>query len=67
MTSVLFIWVLTAGQMQLAASETFYTLEACQAAARAVENAHFLFQGDKPIDSEVRAVCTPKRLGKQEK
>ncbi|APM00302.1 hypothetical protein STP03_048 [Salmonella phage STP03] len=67
MTSVLFIWVLTAGQMQLAASETFYTLEACQSAARAVENAHFLFQGDKPIDSEVRAICSPKRLGKQEK
>lgn len=67
MTSVLFIWVLTAGQMQLAASETFYTLEACQSAARAAENAHFLFQGDKPNDSEVRAICSPKRLGKQEK
>ncbi|AFO70786.1 hypothetical protein [Salmonella phage ST4] len=58
---------MTAGQMQLAASETFYTLEACQSAARAVENAHFLFRGDRPIDSEVRAICSPKRLGKQEK
>lgn len=42
-------------------------VEACQSAARAAENAHFLFQGDKPNDSEVRAICSPKRLGKQEK
>nr|UWI32934.1 MAG: hypothetical protein [Bacteriophage sp.] len=63
MTSILFIWVLSAGQMQLAASETFYSTEACQSA----ENAHFLFQGDKPNDSEVRAICSPKRLGNQEK
>lgn len=33
----------------------------------AAENVHFLFQGDKPNDSEVRAICSPKRLGKQEK
>ena len=66
MTSILFIWTLTAGQLQLAATETFYSLEACQAAARNAENAHFLFQ-DKPIDTEVRAICSPKRLGKQEK
>ena len=52
---------------KLAASETFYSMEACQSAARAAENAHFLFQGDKPNDSEVRAICSPKRLGKQEK
>ena len=26
MTSILFIWVLSAGQMQLAASETFYSM-----------------------------------------
>lgn len=45
MTSILFIWVLSAGQMQLTASETFYSMEACQSAARAAENAHFLFQG----------------------
>ena len=57
MTSILFIWVLSAGQMHLAASETFYSIEACQSAARAAENAHFLFQGDKPNDSEVRAIC----------
>ena len=43
------------------------TLGECQSAARAAENAHFLFQGDKPNDSEVRAICSPKRLGKQEK
>ncbi|MGT1179998.1 hypothetical protein ACVPRA_18240 [Salmonella enterica subsp. enterica serovar Enteritidis] len=67
MTSILFIWVVSAGQLQLAGTETFYTLDACQAAARAAENAHFLFQGDKPNDSEVRAICSPKRLGKQEK
>ena len=67
MTSILFIWVLSEGHMSLAASETFYSTEACQSAARAAENAHFLFQGDKPIDSEVRAICSPKRLGKQEK
>lgn len=67
MTSILFIWVLTSGHMQLTAAETFYSMEACQSAARAAENAHFLFQGDKPIDSEVRAICSPKRLGKQEK
>lgn len=66
-TSILFIWVLSAGQMHLAASETFYSMGACQSAARAAENAHFLFQGDKPNDSEVRAICSPKRLGKQEK
>lgn len=53
--------------MHLAATETFYSMEACQSAARAAENAHFLFQGDKPNDSEVRAICSPKRLGKQEK
>nr|DAV78905.1 MAG TPA: hypothetical protein [Caudoviricetes sp.] len=28
MTSILFIWVLSAGQMHLAASETFYSMEA---------------------------------------
>ncbi|HCP0786307.1 TPA: hypothetical protein OCP62_004340 [Escherichia coli] len=67
MTSILFIWTLTACQLQLAATETFYSLDACQAAARAAENAHFLFQGDKPNDPEVRAICSPKRLGKQEK
>lgn len=67
MTSILFIWVLSAGQMHLAESETFYSMEACLSAARAAENAHFLFQGDKPNDSEVRAICSPKRLGKQEK
>lgn len=66
MTSLLFIWTLTAGQLQLAATETFYSLEACQAAARSAENAHFLFQ-DKPIDTEVRATCSTKRLAKQEK
>lgn len=31
MTSLLFIWALTAGQLQLAATETFYSLEACRA------------------------------------
>lgn len=67
MTSILFIWVLSAGHMQLAASETFYSMEACLSAARSAENSHFLFQGDKPNDSEVRAICSPKRLGKQEK
>lgn len=66
MTSILFIWVLYAGQLQLAATETFYSLDACQAAARNAENAHFLFQ-DKPIDTEVRATCSTKRLAKQEK
>lgn len=66
MTTLLFIWTLTAGQLQLTATETFYSLEACQAAARNAENAHFLFQ-DKPIDTEVRATCSTKRLAKQEK
>lgn len=66
MTTLLFIWTLTAGQLQLAATETFYSLEACQAAARNAENAHFLFQ-DKPIDTEVRATCSTKRLAKQGK
>ncbi len=66
MTSILFIWVLSAGHTQLAAAETFYSMEACQSAARTAENVHFLFQGDKPNDSEVRAICSPKRLGKQE-
>lgn len=67
MTCILFIWVLYAGQMRLAATEMFYSMEACQSAARAAENAHFLFQGDKPNDSEVRAICSPKRFGKQER
>lgn len=66
MTTLLFIWTLTAGQLQLVATETFYSLEACQPAARNAENAHFLFQ-DKPIDTEVRATCSTKRLAKQEK
>lgn len=64
MTTLLFIWSLTAGQLQLAATETFYTLEACQAAARNAENAHFLFQ-DKPVDTEIRATCSTKRLAKK--
>lgn len=52
MTSILFIWVLSAGQMQLAASETFYSMEACQSAARAAENALY-----PEIQARRKAVC----------
>lgn len=64
MTSILFIWVLSAGQMHLAATETFYTLEACQVAARAAENAPLTFV-ERPVDAQVRGICTLKRLSKQ--
>lgn len=63
MTSVLFIWVLTAGQLHLEGIETFYTLEACQTAARAAENAPLIFT-DRPTDTQVRAFCNTKRLNK---
>ena len=39
MTSILFVWVLSSGQLHLEGTETFYTLEACLTAARNAENA----------------------------
>lgn len=63
MTSVLFIWVLSAGQIHLEGIETFYTLEACQTAARAAENAPLTFT-DRPEDIQVRGICATKRISK---
>lgn len=63
MTTVLFVWVLSAGQLHLEATETFYTLEACQVAARNAENAPLAFP-DRPEDFQVRAFCNTKRLSK---
>lgn len=63
MTTVLFVWVLTAGQLHLEGIETFYTLEACHTAARAAENAPLIFT-DRPTDTQVRGVCATKRLSK---
>ncbi|EDW9898068.1 hypothetical protein GTL58_004363 [Salmonella enterica] len=62
MTSVLFIWVLNAGQVHLEGIETFYTLEACQTAARNAENAPMAFA--ESSDVQVRAFCNTKRLNK---
>lgn len=61
MTSVLFIWVMSAGQLHLEGVETFYTLEACRVAARAAENAPLTFT-DRPNDIQVRGICATKRL-----
>lgn len=66
MTSVLFIWIMQAGAITLAGEpQTFYSLEACQAAARKAENAGVLFEGVM-TKTQVRAYCSPKRLGKEE-
>lgn len=61
MTSVLFIWVLSAGQLHLEGTETFYTLEACLTAARNAENAALSFD-NRPDDFQVRAFCNTKRI-----
>ncbi len=67
MTSVLFIWIMTAGSLAMAGEpQTFYSLEACQAAARKAENAYLLFEGVM-TKTQVRAYCAPKRLGKEER
>lgn len=67
MTSVLFIWMMTAGELKLVNEpQTFYSLEACQAAARKAENAYLLFEGVM-TKTQVRAYCSPKRLGTEEK
>ena len=63
MTSVLFIWILSQGNLTLGATETFYTLEACLTAARNAENAPLAFD-NKPDDFQVRAFCNTKRLSK---
>lgn len=65
MTTVLFVWILSQGQLTLGATETFYTLEACQVAARAAENAPLIFSV-RP-DVEIRGICSTKRLPKDEK
>lgn len=63
MTSVLFIWALAQGVLAPPTTETFYTLEACQAAARKAENSLVLFEGQRP-DAQIRAYCSPKRISK---
>lgn len=63
MTSLLFIWVMNAGVLTLAGEpQTFYELDACQAAARKAENANLIFEGIMS-KTQIRAYCTPKRLG----
>ena len=67
MTSVLFIWIMNAGALSLASEpQTFYSLEACNAAARKAENASLLFEGVM-TKTQVRAYCSPKRLDKVER
>lgn len=67
MTSLLFIWIMNAGAITLAGEpQTFYSLEACNAAARKAENAGVLFEGVM-TKTQVRAYCSPKRLDKAEK
>lgn len=66
MVSILFVWVMMGGQIHLEGSETFYTLEACQAAARAAENAPLTFI-NRPEDIQVRGICSTKRLAKDER
>ncbi len=62
MTSLLFIWIMNAGSLTMAGEpQTFYSLEACQAAARKAENASLLFEGVM-TKTQVRAYCSPKRL-----
>lgn len=63
MTTVLFIWVMTGGQIHLEGVERFYSLEACQVARRAAENAPLMFK-DRPEDIQVRGMCSTKRLPK---
>mgnify|MGYP000844824105 FL=1 len=64
MTALLFIWIMNAGVLTLAAEpQTFYTLEACNAAARKAENAGLLFEGAM-TKTQVRAYCSPKKLSK---
>ncbi len=64
MTSLLFIWIMTAGSLTMAGEpQTFYSLDACQAAARKAENAAVLFEGVM-TKTQVRAYCAPKRLNK---
>lgn len=62
MTSVLFIWVLSQGALQPPVTETFYTVEACQAAARKAENTLLSFP--ELGDARIFAYCAPKRLNK---
>jgi hypothetical protein len=67
MTSILFVWIMNAGAITLATEpQTFYTLEACNAAARKAENAGLLFEGVM-TKTQVRAYCSPKKLSKDDK
>lgn len=62
MTTFLFIWMMQNGVLQKPVVKTFYTLEACNAAARKAENAHLLFEGIMST-TQIRAYCSPKKLG----
>ena len=62
MTSVLFIWVLSAGVLEKPVTETFYTIEACEAAARKAHNTRM--QLPVGADTVIIAYCSPKRLSK---
>ena len=65
MTSLLFIWIMSGGVLRLEGEpQTFYELEACNAAARKAENAHLLFEGAM-TKTQIRAYCAPKKLSKQ--
>lgn len=63
MTTILFVWVLSGGQIHLEGIERFYSLEACMVAKRAAENTTLMFK-DRPEDIEVRGMCSTKRLPK---
>lgn len=61
MTTVLFIWVMSQGVLQPPVTETFYTVEACAAAARKAENALLSFP-DRQADTRIVSYCSTKRL-----
>lgn len=62
MTYFLYIWLMTGGVITLPAEPTtYYTLDACNAAARKAENARLLFEG-VVSKTQIRAYCSPKRL-----
>lgn len=62
MTSILFIWVLSAGVLERPVTETFYTVEACEAAARKAYNTRLQLPAGP--DTTIIAYCSPKRLSK---
>lgn len=66
MPAVMYVWLMTAGVITLPQPPvTFYTVEACEAAARKAENARLLFEGVES-KTQIRAYCVTKRIGKDQ-